>query len=395
MRISTNTFYESATSRLGDLQATMARTQQQLSTGRRILTPADDPVASSQALDVTQAQAVNAQFSINRQNAKASLEQEDSTLASVTLLLQDVKVLTVNAGNATLSDADRSSLATALSGRVEELMGLANTRDGLGNYLFAGYQNASPAFTRTPAGAQYQGDQGQRFLQVGASRQLAMSDSGDAVFERNRSVAVAAPTAAPLNTGTGAIANGSIANAALVNGHAYQVSFTSATTYDVFDTTAGGPALSTGNAYTSGQTITVGGMQFDISGGPLTGDTFSVASQSNQSVFAGLTDLITLLQTPGTAALTKGLALANGNVDQALDNVLTVRASVGSRLKELEALDYAGDDRDIQYQQTLSNLQDLDYVKAITTLSQQQFTLEAAQQSFIKIQGLSLFNFLR
>ena len=114
-----------------------------------------------------------------------------------------------------------------------------------------------------------------------------------------------------------------------------------------------------------------------------------------QDVFATLSDLITLLQTPGTdRPLTAGLATANANMDLALDNVLTVRASVGSRLQELDALDYAGEDRHIQYSQILSDLQDLDYTEALTRLSQQQFTLEAAQRSFVTVSGLSLFNFL-
>ena len=72
-----------------------------------------------------------------------------------------------------------------------------------------------------------------------------------------------------------------------------------------------------------------------------------------------------------------------------------VRASVGARLKEIDVLDVAGQDRDIQFQQTLSSLQDLDYVKAVTTLSQQKTALDAAQLSFSKISGLSLFNYLR
>ena len=119
----------------------------------------------------------------------------------------------------------------------------------------------------------------------------------------------------------------------------------------------------------------------------------TVFQGGGQDVFASLNDLITLLQTPGmpTAA---DLGTAKTNIDLALDNVLTVRASAGSRLQELDALDYAGEDRHIQYSQILSDLQDIDYTQALTQLSQQQFTLEAAQRSFVTVSGLSLFNFL-
>ncbi|HJW55013.1 MAG TPA: flagellin, partial [Burkholderiaceae bacterium] len=117
------------------------------------------------------------------------------------------------------------------------------------------------------------------------------------------------------------------------------------------------------------------------------------------SIFTTLKNLIDVLNAPATGAagqanLANGLATANGNLDHALDNVLTVRASIGSRLNEIDSLDNLGSDLDLQYSQTLSGLQDLDYAKAITQLTQQQTTLTAAQQSFVKISGLSLFNYI-
>lgn len=113
-----------------------------------------------------------------------------------------------------------------------------------------------------------------------------------------------------------------------------------------------------------------------------------------QDLFQTLSDLITLLNTSG-APSAGDLNNANTALAAALDNVSKVRASVGTRLQELEALDYAGDDRRLQYARVLSELQDLDYTEAVTRLSQQQFVLEAAQQSFAKASGLSLFNYIR
>src|SRR5437868_3807833 len=111
MRISTSNLYETGIGRIGDLQSGLAKTQQQLSTNRRILTPADDPVAASRALDVTQAQAVNTRLGVNRQNAKDSLNLVESTLGSVTSLLQDAKYAVVQAGNGGMTDADRATIA--------------------------------------------------------------------------------------------------------------------------------------------------------------------------------------------------------------------------------------------------------------------------------------------
>lgn len=298
MRISTQVLFESGAASLGDLQTSLLKTQQQISAGRRILTPADDPVASARALEVTQSQSVNTQYGLNRQTATAALTQVEGSLSGVTSLLQDVKIAVVAAGNTTLSDTERGFLATELQGRLDELLGLANTRDAQGNYMFSGYQSNTKAFVQTATGAQYQGDQGIQLLQVDSSRQMAVGNSGQTVFQ------------------------------------------------------GGG-----------------------------------------QDMFKTLTDLINLFQTPG-APVPATLATLSGNVDLALSNVLTVRASVGSRLQELDALNITGSDRDLQYSQTLSSLQDLDYTKAITQLSQKQLTLEAAQQSFVKVSGLSLFNYL-
>jgi len=395
MRISTNTFYDNGTSRLNDLQSRLAKTQEQLSTGHRFLTPADDPVGTSQVLETTQALAVNTQFSVNRQNAKTALTLEESTLANITDILQESKIKLINAGNAVMSDLDRNSIADELSGNLEQLISLANTKDGLGNSIFAGYQTAIDPFVATPTGAMYQGDQGQRPIQVSSSRQLMTSDTGDAVFERNIKATTSLPSVAPLNSGSGTISLGLIQSATAVNGHSYEVVFTNATSYDIYDVTVGGAPISSSNAYVNGQLITVGGIQFSISGTPAVNDKFNVGSQGNQSIFTALKDIINLLRLPSTAGLQEGLAKANSNMDQAMDNTLMVRASVGARLKEIDVLDVAGQDRDIQFQQTLSSLQDLDYVKAVTTLSQQKTALDAAQLSFSKISGLSLFNYLR
>ncbi|MGT2490018.1 flagellin [Cupriavidus basilensis] len=88
------------------------------------------------------------------------------------------------------------------------------------------------------------------------------------------------------------------------------------------------------------------------------------------------------------------LATANRKMSNSLDNVSTVQTSVGARMQELDALDTIGSNRSLNYSQTLSGLQDLDYYSAITEYYQRQTSLQAAQQSFMQIQGMNLFKFL-
>lgn len=408
MRISTNTMFESGAARISELQAALLKTQQQISANRRLLTPADDPIAAARALEVTQSQALNTQYATNRQYATSSLSLEEGVLQSVTKLIQDAQTQVVEAGNPAYDDTQRKFIATDLRGRLEELIGLANTRDSEGNYLFSGFQTATKPFATSVSGLQYVGDQGQRNLQVGTSRQMLISDSGDAVFQQIRgggafSMAVSAGT-----FGSGSISSATVTDSTAITGQTYTLAFAvdtsttpSTTTYEV---TSGGNPLTPAvtGPYISGQAIEFEGVKLSVSGTRSDGDALTISTSApskSQSVFASISDLIDLLETPtagtlGSTNLTLGLAAANGNLSNALDNVLTVRASVGSRLKELETLDTAGDDRDIQYRDTLSKLQDLDYVKAISDLTMQKTTLDAAQQSYVKIMNLSLFNYL-
>ena len=183
MRISTTSFYENASGKISDLQSALATKQTQLASGKRILTPADDPVAAAAALEVSQADAVNTQFAANRGTAKNALSLQESTLGRYTDLLQNVKTLSVAAGNAALDDTQRKYLATQLQGNLDDMIGIANTRDSSGNYIFSGFQSTVQPFVQTAAGVAYAGDQGQRQLQVSTSRQLSINDTGDAIFQ--------------------------------------------------------------------------------------------------------------------------------------------------------------------------------------------------------------------
>jgi flagellar hook-associated protein 3 FlgL len=299
MRISTQFLFDRGTAQISNAQTALQKTQEQIASGRRILSPSDDPVAAARALEISQSIAANTQFGRNRVLAENVLVQTEGTLEGVTALLLDVRTAVVTAGNGTFSDNERGSIATELSGRLQQLIGFANSRDADGNYRFSGYQTGAPAFVQTATGATYQGDAGQQLVQVDGNRQIAVGQSGASVFQ------------------------------------------------------GGG-----------------------------------------QDVFATITDLITLLNTPGTAGLAAGLASATSNLDLALDNVLTVRASLGTRLQEIAALNVVGDDRNLQYRAIQSELQDLDYTEALTRLTQQQVTLEAAQKSFVQTAKLSLFNFI-
>lgn len=404
MRISTNMMYDLGVSTVQQQYADLLKLQQQMSTGRRILAPSDDPIASARALEVSQAQSVNEQFMTNGDNATNALALQESILANAGDILQNVRVLAVNAGNPSLSAADRASLATELQGHYDHLLGLANSTDGNGQYLFSGYKGSTVPFSEiSPGNVVYNGDQGQRLVQISPSRQVPVSSSGAEVFQLIRNGNGTFVTAAPsANTGSGVISPGTVLNQATwdASSRNFQINFTSATTYDVIDNGPPVSTLVTGATYTSGASITVAGAEFNITGTPATGDTFTVkASRTDMSVFETLGALITALKTPpngsgSNARLTNDLNTALSNITLAQDKLLTVRSTVGASMKEVETQRSTGEDLALQYKSTLSGLQDLDYAKAISDMALKQANLEAAQKSFLKIQGLSLFNFI-
>jgi flagellar hook-associated protein 3 FlgL len=412
MRISTRMIYEQGSTQLNNLQSALNRTQMQLSTNRRNLTPADDPIASARALEVTQSQALNTQFVTNRSNATNFLSQEELALKSTTNLIADVQELVVKAGNPGLRDEERATIAKELEGRMTDLLGIANTSDGSGGYLFGGYKSSTQPFSQTPTGAAYAGDQGQRELQVGSSRFLATSDSGAAVFENNMTgngkFTVTPDSGNFTRGGAGIVTSSTVTDASKLTGNKYEIKFSvsgsgdsAVTSYTINDLTLGqtvpNPAVPV--AYKAGDAINFDGQQVVISGKPGDQDSFGVAPSAKESLFTTVTNLIGALRTSGNgdagqARLANNLSSASSILSTAYDNVLSVTAEVGARMKELDYLASSGDDLDLQYSATLSDLQDLDMVKTVSLFTQQQITLQAAQKTFTQVSGLSLFNYI-
>lgn len=406
MRIATSTLYDRGLAAINAAQSDLSRAQQQVATGHRVNSAADDPVATTEILRTTSLLANNTQYVANQAAANSTLKQTDSTLGQVGDLLQSVRTTLISANSSALSDGDRAALSTELKSRLDALVSLANTQDGNGHYLFSGYQATTAPFARTTAGVSYAGDDGSRKIQVSSARQIDSTVSGADLFTRlTTGNGVFTPKAASTNVGTGIVDTGQVVDATALTGHNYQVQFSvvgSTTTYQVLDTTTNALVAApstTGNAFTPGSAITVDGQQFTVSGVPSNDDKFDVAPAARQSVFATLQAAVDLLATPthgstGVAKVASGLLAGISNIDNALDHVLSVRASVGVRQNELDSLGATADSIDVDGQSRLSDLRDTDYAKAIAELSKRQTALDAAQKSFSLVASKTLFDYL-
>jgi len=402
MRISTSQIYTQGAEAIARAQSELFANQQRIAAGKRMLNPADDPVASAEAVVVGQSRARVERYAANIATASESLGINDSILGDVSDLLTDIRTLALNAGSGALSAADRAGIATELEGRLDQLVGLANSRGADGGFLFSGFAVATQPFALTGGSYAYHGDQGTRAIAVADGRELEVSLHGEALFNAIRTGnGTFRASAGAANTGTGTLDGGSVVDAALIDGHRYQISFlvvAGVTTYDVADLTTS-TIVSGGNAYAPGSSITVAGMQVKIAGSPATGDAFTLEPAPRQSVFESVQNLIATLRAPSAtpaerAKLANGLGTALQNLDQAQEAVLTARAGVGARMRELDSLSTGNDARLVQYESTLSRLSDLDYGKALSDFARQQLALEASQKSFLQVSGLSLFSYL-
>lgn len=401
MRISTAQMYQSAAATINARQSDLARIQNQLSTGKRIASLADDPAAAAGAAVLRSDLAANGQFEQNRQIAQQSLSFAESTLGTVTGSLQAARELLVTAGNGGLSDADRKTIAGQLREGLATLVGLANSSNGQGGYLFGGTRESAPPFVRNGAAVNYVANDGARLINVSGTRAMATTFNGADVFMRiPNGNGVFAIAAAAANTGTGTVDGGRVTNAAALTGDSYEVRFQTGaggTTYDVWDTT-NNAAVSTGTPYAAPAPIALPGGSVNIDGAPANGDKFDVVPSGNQDIFTTIGDAINLLDTPANGYATQisnGLRVALTNIDQALTHVSDQRATAGARLNELDQLGALASARDADLQSTLSSLQDTDFVKTISEFTVANTGLQAALQSYAQISKFNLFDYLR
>lgn len=420
MRISTMTMFEQSTASMNRQQSDLMNVSQQIASGRRVVNPSDDPQAASRAVTVDQAKAVTEQYSDARISARNSLSQTESILNSVSDAVTSAKTLLIQASSDTLSDVDRESISSELKGIYETMIGQANATDGNGRYLFGGYKDSAPPFVKDVDGnVQYQGDSNAREQRVDASRLMAVADNGNTIFKSVPSgagyIAEAKQEDGTLNAGNVTFRGPQTRD---VNddgyGSDYRILFggdADDPTYQVqrFNGTDwSNEALPSGNWATDineegSLTLEFGGLAIDLEGTPEPDDEILVAQagseQREPDLFRTMEEAIRVLENPADdpskkADLRNTLNTSMRDLDNALDNVLTVRASAGARLNELDVIDAVGSNRMLNYEQTLSDLVDLDYAEAISEYSLRQVGLQAAQKAFVDIKGLSLFNYM-
>ncbi len=410
MRISTNQFHEQSLARILALQEQTAETQQQISTGRRFLTPADDPLAAERVERANRELAVREQYGRNIDLAESELRNEDAALEQAIDLLQRVRELAVQAGNPAYSEADRRFIAAEVASRTDEMMALMNTRLASGDYLFGGTAGGAPPFVLDASGAvRYEGDEGQRGVQIDATTRIPVNDSGKRVFVDVPSASLnAKATPHPGNAagGTGVVAPPRVADptaleALYPDGLVIEFEALDTNGLPSFTVTrrSDGRVLEgmTGVPYTPGEVVSVAGLELEIYGNPRPGDRFLVETSSRQDVLMTMGKLADGLRTlpatgPDDGAFQALIADSLTDLDAAANSILEVRSEIGARMGVMDSTRALHEHVTLLSTELKSELQDLDYAEAISNLSRQSFVLEAALQSFAEVARLSLFD---
>lgn len=298
MRVSTKLLHQQGVDTLLQNQYKVSRTQLQLSTGNRILSPSEDPSGARKVLDLREVIANYEQYDRNMDALVGRLTIEENALRSSTDLLQRARELAVQGLNDSLGDAERDNIALEVRQILDQMLAVANSKDSNGEFVFAGFQSQTQPFVDGGSGTYtYNGDQGQRNLQVSPTRQVALGDSGQDVFMN-----------------------------------------------------IPGSSVNTFRAVYN----------------------LAVALENNNPALAQLQD-----------------------IDASLNTLNQYRASVGARMNAVESQRTLNDDVLLQSQTLLSDINDIDVAEAAARLNQELLGLQAAQQTYVRVQGLSLFDLLR
>lgn len=400
MRISDAQRFDLALNNMFRLQENTAKFQTQISTGLKINNPADDPVAAAQVLLISERVAASEQYDRNAGFAELNLQQTESAVASANDVMQRIRELAIQGKNTILTDADRRSITTEVRQRLDELKSLANSRNAAGEYIFSGTLVDAQAFTTDPTGSVvYNGDQTNREIKISEFRTVTDGFTGFDAFAaiRNGNGTYVTDLGAG-NTGSARIVPGGVIDSSAYQAHDFRITFTAPGTYDVINDTTGATVLAA-QTYTDGAAITFNGIQLTLAGTPAAGDEFLVGPSQNQSVFETVDRLIATLESPtalaaDAAVFQNDLDRALGDIDQAMDRFREVQGIVGARRNSIESQRVANEDLRLQLNTVRSRLEDADLVEAVSRLAQESNALQAAQAAFVRVQGLSLFNFL-
>lgn len=401
MRISTSQMYQQNLNSILQKQTDTNRILEQLSSGKKVNTAGDDPVAAIGIDNLYQQNALVQQYLKNVDYSKNHLSMAESKLGSAETLVTSIREQMLRAVNGTLAPSERQMIADELRGSLDELLSIANTQDESGNYLFSGFSTDNQPFAFDASGNMvYSGDSGVRDALVAQGVAMGTNIPGDSAFMKvPNGLGDYGVNYLASQTGDFRVLSAKIDNPAAHVADTYTFNFTDngAGGVDLEVLDSGGTAVANVANFDASNPVSFNGIEVKLDGTPAGGDSFTMEPDAEVPIFDTIQQAIDLLEDPNRVNTPEGkaeLAHLLNNVDSGLNQLSVARGVAGNNLKSLESYSSNHTEEELVNKSALSLLEDLDYASAITEFQKQQLALNAVSNVFSRVGSVSLFDFI-
>ena len=407
MRISTGQLYDRSIHAVLENQNDLSDVQRQLSSGKKLLRPSDDPVGASQVIRLTEEIDLIAQYKKNNNLLTNSITQEETILSGVTDNIQKARQLMIQSGNGINNVANRKAISIEIGQIRDQIFGAMNSQSANGEYIFAGYQSATPAFSYT-AGASgnkysFEGDEGINDIRISNTFSLAMNNSGQTVFEdvyarldsqiTSSSGVISATTQITVQNEFDQFHKQNYDPVTPANNE-YQISITGANEVTITNVSSG-MVVGT-QPFTSGEPFEFKGQQFTIEGNMSDTVNYTLQKPEKKNIAETLNDFYNSLRDENISDsdYTQAISDALIGVDNSLTSILDSISMLGSKMNTAQSVLGSNLDIEIAHKSARAEIEEVDYAEAVSELSKQEAALQAAQATFAKVTGLSLFDYI-
>lgn len=406
MRLTTNMIYNRNLDGILESQKRLVRANDVLNEQTNILKPSDDPTGATKVVRFDEDLARLAQFKKNNVSVKSSLAEQETIMTNINNSLTKANSLTIQAGNGAYSFEDRKSIAAEISLIKDEVFDLMNTKNAQGEYIFAGAKSDQPPFVKNSSGEfVYQGDENVKKVQVSETLKMdtGIPGSGLAIFENTDARSSVTINGTSTATGEYRVASGDSfdkfhnqnyvqvpPNPAGSNDYSLVLG---AGTYQVEDNA--GNVLDSGD-YTQGEPIEFKGLEFKVDGNAGDSINFSLDAPNKKNILNALDELVNMIQSSENLSdsYSDKVQTTLYSISQAQQNIGEARSEIGGKVNVLDSVALSNTDQDINIREAKANVSEVDLAEAITELQKQEVAFQVSSQTFTRLSGLSLFNYL-
>lgn len=387
--------YQSVSNDLMRQQVKIQHEQEQLATGKRVLSSGDDPVASIyiqnfQQQDKQLDQYIESITLARNRQTRAEISIDDSEQ-----LVDNAKRQVMEMINGSLSKEDRKAHRQDMIGLFNNFMNIVNAKDESGNYLFSGTQSSKQPFHRdNENNVSYVGDSYHRTAQIAPAVDVQTSDAGDHVFMQIKNPYGDYQPEYELQSGSSLLLSKAI-NTNNADNSEYAVSFRVDDNNQTFyDLTQNNTLISSG-PYDPKTGVQWGTLTVNFEGEMLNNDKIILERQDTFNIFDSFKKGIDLSTSSiFDASSTAELQQVTEQFSAAFIHLNQIRSVIGTRLNTIDQQENTHKDFKLVLNRSLGSMEDLDYSTAVIELNENLLALQASQQAFSKTKELTLFNYI-